>query len=102
MKPFSASVIRPTPGYGHVSGDRNRDASSPPATTPRPESPKTGGQVPARDPNLTGLAREVEDALQALHRAGDPESRRRAAEALDRATRRIREQYAPTREKKSF
>jgi hypothetical protein len=46
-----------------------------------------------------GAAQAVEAALNAFRQARDPESRRRAAEALDRATRRIREQYAPERPK---
>jgi RNA polymerase sigma factor (sigma-70 family) len=47
------------------------------------------------DPGVSGAAREVESALRALREARDPEARRRAAEALERATRRIHEQYAP-------
>jgi RNA polymerase sigma factor (sigma-70 family) len=65
-------------------------------TPPRSGDKDRGGSERSSDPNLIGAAREVEDALQALRRAGDPESRRRAAEALDRATRRLRDRYAPT------
>jgi RNA polymerase sigma factor (sigma-70 family) len=65
-------------------------------TPPRSGDMHRGGSERSSDPNLIGAAQEVEDALQALRRAGDPESRRRAAEALDRATRRLRDRYAPT------
>jgi hypothetical protein len=40
---------------------------------------------------VDGASREVEDAVQALREARDPEAQRRAAQALERAARRIRE-----------
>ena len=80
--------------YGQ--GAKYPEASYPPGAIPKSGGTERGGQGRAHDPNLTGAAAEVEDALQALRRAGDPESRRRAAEALERATWRIRERYAPT------
>jgi hypothetical protein len=92
----------PVPGRKQPPSDtRGQFADQPGSENPFRKQPGMGdmmrdGQKRARDSNLAGAAAEVEDALQALLRAGDPESRRRAAEALERVTRRIRERYGPT------
>jgi hypothetical protein len=72
------------------------DLGHPPKTPSWSKDMPAGGRGQTPDQDQIGAAREVEEALQAWLRAGDPESRRRAAEALDRATRRLRERYAPT------
>jgi RNA polymerase sigma factor (sigma-70 family) len=46
-------------------------------------------------PTSDDPTREVESALKALREARDPEARRRAAQALERATQRIRQQFDP-------
>jgi RNA polymerase sigma factor (sigma-70 family) len=103
-KPYPNELVVPgamtadsyTPGKVADPNDR----SQPPKTPSRSRDMAADGRGQTPDQDVIGAAREVEDALQALRRAGDPESRRRAAEALDRSTRRLRERYAPTTPKK--
>jgi RNA polymerase sigma factor (sigma-70 family) len=84
-------------------GQQSLNRNAQPGTTPLPQFENTTGadHSPAARPNTAtgGAAQEAEAALNALRQARDPEARRRAAEALDRATRRIRERYAPASEK---
>jgi RNA polymerase sigma factor (sigma-70 family) len=52
-------------------------------------------ELQQKDQKGDGAVREVEAALKALREARDPEARRRAAQALERASQRVREQVNP-------
>jgi RNA polymerase sigma factor (sigma-70 family) len=60
----------------------------------KPKSPFTSW-VGGLDPNLAGADHAIEEALRVLRKAESPEARRRAAEALERATQRLRQQVDP-------
>jgi RNA polymerase sigma factor (sigma-70 family) len=59
------------------------------------EAPQTETLVNNLSRTLVEPTQEVEAALKALREARDPESRRRAAQALERASRRIQQQLDP-------